>query len=202
MWQLPVKSFNKYSCVYMSSVATSRETLAELTFTLQVKRPHGSTFLVDVLSQTLNNIKHLTLKPLLSKDSFHFKNLFLSPSIVSLIRTKSSSYSNSLSTHILSNLVTTSTTTAKGKGDSTDPWCLPHYDLKLLWQLIIHSNSCLCSLIQTHHSSNRNLWYSHLSHCQFPHFPWFSVKSFLQVHKALFRYFFFSFDTLLASFSR
>ena len=39
----------------------------------------------------------LTFKPLLSKASCHFQNLFMSPSIVSLTLTKSSAYSNSLS---------------------------------------------------------------------------------------------------------
>ena len=39
----------------------------------------------------------VTLIPLLSKASFHFENLSLSPSIVTLIRTKSSAYINSLS---------------------------------------------------------------------------------------------------------
>ena len=61
---------------------------------------------------------NLTFKSLFSKASFHFKNLFLSPSIVSLIRNKSSAYINSP----LANSVTTSATTAKRKGDSTDPW--------------------------------------------------------------------------------
>ena len=54
-------------------------------------------------------------------------NLFLSPSIISLIRTKSSAYSNSLSTPSLTNSVTTSTTTAKRKGDSTVPWSIPTF---------------------------------------------------------------------------
>ena len=47
------------------------------------------------------------------------------PSIVSLIRTKTSAYSNSLSAPCQANSVTTSTTIAKRKGDSTDPWCIP-----------------------------------------------------------------------------
>ena len=63
------------------------------------------------------------LKPLLSKSSYHFKNLFHSPWIVSLITTKSSAYINSLSTQYMANSVTTSTT--KKKGDNTDPWCIP-----------------------------------------------------------------------------
>ena len=59
---------------------------------------------------------------MLSTASFHFKNLFICPSIASLIWTKSTAYSNSL-TPSQSNSETTSTTTAK-KDDSTDPWCI------------------------------------------------------------------------------
>ena len=66
----------------------------------------------------------LTFKPLLSKAYFHFMNLFVSPSIASLIRTKSSAYSNSFSAAPLAKAVMTSTTTARRKGGSTDPWCI------------------------------------------------------------------------------
>ena len=61
----------------------------------------------------------IPFKPLLSKASFHSKNLFLSHSIVSLIRTKSSAYSNSLSMIPLVNSVTTSIITAKITFDSS-----------------------------------------------------------------------------------
>ena len=67
----------------------------------------------------------LTFKPLLSKASFHFRNLSLILSIVPPIRTKSSAYNYSLSAPSLVCSVTTSTTNAKRKGDSTDPWCIP-----------------------------------------------------------------------------
>ena len=102
----------------------------ELAFTLKLQTPHGSTLLLDMSSsvmppQTIPLVfSRLTFKPLLSKASLHYKNLFLSPSIVSLIRSKSSAYSNSLSAPSLANSVTKSTTTAKKKGDSTDPWCI------------------------------------------------------------------------------
>ena len=69
----------------------------------------------------------LTLKPLLSKFFFHFKNLFLNPPLSksSGPSYQLSSYRNSLSAPSLANSVTTSTTNAKRKGDSTDPWCIP-----------------------------------------------------------------------------
>ena len=80
-----------------------------------------SSFVMPLLTNTLV-FPRLTYKPLLAKASFH---LFLSPTIVSLIRTKSSAYSNSLSATSLANSVTTSTTTTKRKGDRIDPWCIP-----------------------------------------------------------------------------
>ena len=65
-----------------------------------------------------------SFKSLLSKASFHFKNLFLCPSIVSLTRTMSSAYSNSLSTpsgtfcdNVYHN--------CKRKDDSTNLRCIP-----------------------------------------------------------------------------
>ena len=59
------------------------------------------------------------------KASFHFENLFLSPMIVSVIRTKSPAYNNSPSAPSLANSVTTSTTNSKTKGDSTDRLYIP-----------------------------------------------------------------------------
>ena len=103
----------------------------ELIFTLKLQMPDGSTILLDIPSfvmprRTITFIfPRLAFKPLLSKASFHYKNLFLRPSNVSLIGTKSSAYSNSLITPSLAHSMTTSTTNAKRKGDSTDPWCIP-----------------------------------------------------------------------------
>ena len=100
----------------------------ELAFTIKPQTPHGSTLLLDMPSlvmptQTMTlDFPQITLKLMISKASFQFKNLFLSPSVVSLIRTKTSACSNSLSASSLANSVTISTTTAKRKGDSTDPW--------------------------------------------------------------------------------
>ena len=82
-----------------------------------------------------------------SNASFHCMDLLLSPSSVSLIRTRSSAYSNPLNTP--ANSVTTSTTAAQRRGHRTLMY--PHCNLKLISQLRIHSDSSLCSLIHTHH---------------------------------------------------
>ena len=102
----------------------------ELAFTLILQTPHVYALLLDkpsfVMPPTITLFfPRFTFKPLLSIVSCHFSNLFLSPWIVSLIRTKSSAYSNSLSAPSMANSVTTSTTSAKRKGDSTDPWDIP-----------------------------------------------------------------------------
>ena len=55
----------------------------------------------------------LTFKPLLSKASFHLRNLPLNPLIVSLIRTKSSACNSSVSAPSLADTMTTSATNAK-----------------------------------------------------------------------------------------
>ena len=61
----------------------------ELAFTIKIQTSHGSTLLLDKSScvMPLLNITlvfpRLTFKPLLSKGSFHLKNLSLSPSNVS-----------------------------------------------------------------------------------------------------------------------
>ena len=109
------------------------------------------------------NFQTLDLKRLLP-----FKNLFWSLSIVSLIMTKCSVYSNSHSAPSLTNSMTTSTTTVKRKGDSTDPWCI------LTLTSISSDNSdstltCISSLIQTHYWCNQNFWYSFLPHWPFQH---------------------------------
>ena len=79
-----------------------------------------------MLPLTINFVfPRLPFKALYSKAPYHFKNLFLNPTIISLIRTKSPAYSNSLSAPHLVNFVKTRTTTAKRKGDSTNPWCIP-----------------------------------------------------------------------------
>ena len=128
----------------------------ELAFTLQLQTQHELTLFLDMLSFVLQLLtitlvfSRLTFKPLLSRASFHFENSFLNPLIISP-RYKSSAYSNSLSAPYLANSVTTSTTTAKGKGDSSDPWSIH--------TLASNSDStmtCLCSLIQTNHRSNQN----------------------------------------------
>ena len=81
-----------------------------------------------------------TFKHLLSKSSFHLKNLFLSPLIVSLIRTKSSSYRNSLSALYLAILVT-STTTAHTKCDSTGSWCITLNTLMKIRTTVLRAHS-------------------------------------------------------------
>ena len=102
---------------------------AEFAFALKLQTPHGSILLLDkpsfvmpLLSITLV-FSRLSSKPLLSTASFHFKNLLLSPSIVSLIGTKSSACKSHLA-QPLAISVMISITTAKRKGDSTDPWCI------------------------------------------------------------------------------
>ena len=87
--------------------------------------------------------------------SFHFQNFSLSPSIVSLIKTKSSAYNISLIKPFLTLSVTTSTTIAKTNGDNTDPWCTPtstsnssdNSSPTVLWllSLHLHTNSLLLS---------------------------------------------------------
>ena len=79
-------------------------------------------FVIPPLTITLV-FSRLTFQPLLSKASYHYKNLFLSLLIVSLIRTMSSAYSNSLSTP--SGTSDNIYHHCKNKGDSTDPWCIP-----------------------------------------------------------------------------
>ena len=78
---------------------------------------------IYVLTVILFFSPRLTLKPLLSKVSLRFLSLFLSPSLISLIKVISSAYTNSLNTPLVS-LVTTSTTTAWRIGNDTDPWCI------------------------------------------------------------------------------
>ena len=67
----------------------------------------------------------LPFKPLLLRAFFHFMNFFLSHSIVSLIRIKSSAFSILLSTSYFANSVTIISTTAIRKGDGRDLWCMP-----------------------------------------------------------------------------
>ena len=98
----------------------------ELAFTLKLQTQHGSTLLLNKPSFVMPQLiitpvfPRLTFKPLLSKASFHFKNSFLSPSIVSLIRTKSTAYSNCHNTPTPATSAITSTTTIKRKSNSTD----------------------------------------------------------------------------------
>ena len=155
----------------------------------------------------------LTFIPLLSKASFRFRKLFPTPSIVSLVRTKSSAYGNSLSACSLANSFFYIYHNCKQKMWQHRSLAHPHFYLALLWELRIHCDSCFCSFIQTHHWYIQNLWYSFLPQCQLQHFPWYSVKSFLLVHNTHILLFYFSMilfllpfflqhDTLLASFSR
>ena len=87
-----------------------------------------STLLLDKLSFVMPPLTirvvfpMLAFKPLFSKASFHFKNLFMCHLIVSLVWTKSSAYSNSFSAPSMADSVTTPTSTAKRKCNSTDPW--------------------------------------------------------------------------------
>ena len=116
----------------------------ELAFTLKLQIPDRSTLLSEkpsfiMLPLTITMLfPKLTFKPLLSKASFHLMKLFMSPQLshssglshlqlatrvvflCSYIwyhkcKTFSKLYSNSLSTLSLTNLVTTSNTTAKRK---------------------------------------------------------------------------------------
>ena len=141
----------------------------ELVFTPKLLTPHGSTLLLDMPSFVMLPLTitlafpMLTFNPLLSKASFHFRNLSLSPSSVSLIRTKSSTYSNSLSA-------------------PSGQFCDIYHKWKKKWwqhRSLLHSQSCLCSFIQIHWRSDQDLWYPFLPRCQFQHFPWYSVKGFL-----------------------
>ena len=59
----------------------------------------------------------------------------------------------------------------------------PHFNLKLLWQLIIHPDFRFAPFIQTHLWSNQNFRYSFFPHCPFRHIPWCSVKRFLKIKK-------------------
>ena len=134
----------------------------ELAFILKLQIPYGSTSLLDIPSfvrlLTITVIfPMLTSKQLLSKASFHFKNLTQVPW---------SSHSSWLShqhtaTHLVHPLwqiqwqllppLQKENVTAQILGASP-------YNLKLLWQFRIHSDPCLCSLIHTHHWSNQNFW--------------------------------------------
>ena len=93
--------------------------------------PHGSILrTVTSPSAPLTNtfvFPRFTFSPLLSNASFYFQNFSLSPSIISLIRTKSSAYNISLIEPLLTLSVTTSTTIAKTKGDNMDPWSTPTF---------------------------------------------------------------------------
>ena len=90
----------------------------ELTLTLKLQTPHGSTLLLDKSPCVMPPLtiilifQTLTLKNFLAKAFFHSKNLSLCPSIVSLMTAKSSAYNNSPSAPSLANSVTTSTTNA------------------------------------------------------------------------------------------
>ena len=85
----------------------------ELAFTIKLQTPHGSTLLLDKPSFVILpliitlNLPRLTFKPLLSKAYFYFENLFMTPLILSLIRTKSSAYINSLRAPSMANSLTT-----------------------------------------------------------------------------------------------
>ena len=71
-----------------------------LAFTLNLQTPHGSTLLLGIPSFVIPPFTlvfpRLTFKPLLSKASFHFIELYLSASMVSLIKARSSACNNSL----------------------------------------------------------------------------------------------------------
>ena len=140
------------SCLFAAGLPT--DTVGSLNFQTFFTRqaPHLGDWWGELTTTRTLVLPRLTFKPLLSK-AFNFKNLFLSPSIILLIRTKSSTYSNSFSA-------------PSGKfRDSIHHHCKkkrwqhrllvhPHFNLKLLWQIRVLSDSYLCSLIQTHH------WYS------------------------------------------
>ena len=104
---------------------------------------------VDTTTTTITLVfPRLTFKPLLSKASFHFKSLSLSHSIVSLIRTKLSAYSNSLNTpscQLRDNIYHNH----KKERWQHRSFVHAHFNLKLLWQLRIHSYPCLCSLMHS-----------------------------------------------------
>ena len=111
---------------------------AEVAFNIKLQTPHGSTLLSYVPSYAMMPLSitlvfpRLTFQQLLSIASFHYMNLFMSPSIISLIRTNSAAYSNSPNTPSLANSVTTSTTPAS-LGERTHRSLLhPHVNLKLL----------------------------------------------------------------------
>ena len=103
----------------------------EVTITCFPQIPHGSTLLTDtshsVPLTTIFVFPRFTFSPLLSNASFYFQNFSLSPSIVSLIRTKSSRYNISLIKPFLTFSVTTSTTIAKTNSNNMDPWCTPTF---------------------------------------------------------------------------
>ena len=87
--------------------------------------------------------------------------------------------------------MTASTTTIRRKCDSADPWCIP----TLTSNSSDNSESALTLVFApsyTHHRSNQNICYFFLPHCPFQHFPQYSVKSFLLVHKAHIQLFSFS----------
>ena len=74
---------------------------AELAPKIKPQTPHVSTFRRAIPCQAATDhylgLPKANIQILLSKASFHYKNVFLSPSIVSLIWTKSLTYRNSLS---------------------------------------------------------------------------------------------------------
>ena len=126
---------------------------------------------------------------LLSIASFHFKNLFLSPSIVSLIRTTLSTYSNSLSAPSLANSVATTTTTPKRKGDSTDPWCIPTFASNSDNSASTLTPVFAQSFRLTNLTKASGIPFFRIAHCNT---FLYSVKSFLYVYKAHIQLFSFS----------
>ena len=94
-------------CIHLSHCTHN----TELVITLKLQTPHGSTLLLDKPSFMMQRLtiilvfKMITFKPLLSKASSHFKNLFLSALIVPHIWNKSTAYNNSLSALYMANSV-------------------------------------------------------------------------------------------------
>ena len=129
----------------------------ELAMTLLPQTPHGSISLLNSSPSDPFTVTFiflvLTFKPLLSSASFQFQNLSFKSSMVSLMRTRSSAYNNSLTTLLLAFSVM-STTIVNNDGDSKD---LDVYQLLLRIPLTMQIPPSLLSL-QAHNCPNHYFW--------------------------------------------
>jgi len=108
----------------------------ELLPTPPPQTPHGILQPSALPSATPHHSKpwFYSLMPLFSTLTFHSWSLFIRPSSVSAITTRSSAYNNSHGKATLNSLDKASMTIINSKGLNAEPWCIPTYSPKTVMQ--------------------------------------------------------------------